>query len=192
MKHTLSTLSLTAVLVFSSSTLLAKDYKYRDYDRHDNYERHYDNHGEHNTKARVVNVEPIYKTVRIASPYRDCQRNSYRRTGESYTSTIAGGIIGGVIGNQFGKGSGKTAMTVAGTLLGGSIGRDHTNGNYAQPHRHNDSCRVSERYTTRQEIDGYYVTYKYDGKRYTTEMDRHPGKFIPVTVSVRPNYRYNY
>ncbi len=176
----LLTASLVSLFLIPSTAVLA--------DRDDE-----DTHNYFEDTARVLHVEPRYRTVRVATPQRECvQRPVYRRSTrhpESYTSTIAGGIIGGVIGNQFGKGDGKTAMTVAGTLLGGSIGRDmkyqHERYDYDDT-EYREVCHVRERYHEEDRIDGYRVTYQYRGQRYTTIMDHRPGKRIPVEVIVRP------
>lgn len=82
-------------------------------------------------------------------------------------------------------------MTVAGTLLGGSLGNDYNN--YSRDRDHYDShenCRVTERYREEQRADGYQVTYRYQGKTYSTHMVQHPGKRIPIEVSVRPVQQY--
>lgn len=198
MKNLIATASLASLLVLSSTAVLAKDNYKRDYDRHDYKERSYyerDHHRERQEMARVIHVEPIYSQVRISTPHHECYRDNdrYSRT-NSYTSTIAGGIIGGVIGNQFGKGSGNTALTVAGTLLGGSIGHDMGHTTSVNRYNHDDSCRMNHRERYEQRLDGYYVTYRFDGQKYTTRTDRHPGKYIPVTVSVSPssNHRHYY
>jgi len=190
MKNLLITAGLTTILCLSSASLLAGD-------KH--HQNHYDD-GHHSERfyqetARVTHVEPIYTMVRISSPQRECYERPQYRQRESYTSTIAGGLIGGVLGNQFGKGSGNTAMTIAGTLLGGSIGRDA--GSYSSQSNSNDDrydraeeCHVTEHIQQEERIDGYRVTYRYQGESYTTEMDHHPGKRIPVNVSVQPAHRY--
>ena len=191
MKKLLVTVGLTSLLSLSSASVLAGD-KHHQKDYHDNYrsERSYQE------TARVTHVEPLYTTVRVSVPQRECyerpqHRTEYRQR-ESYTSTIAGGLIGGVIGNQFGKGSGNTAMTIAGTLLGGSLGRDASgyssqiNSNYDR----GEECHITERVHEEQRIDGYLVTYRYQGQTHTTEMDHYPGKRIPVNVSVEPARRY--
>ena len=182
MKHLFSTISLATVLAIASSATMARD----DY---------YDNNPTFQDTARVTHVEPLYKTVRVSTPGRECwtESNYNRRTpqAKSYTSTIAGGIVGGVLGNQFGGGSGKTVMTVAGTLLGGSLGNDYNNrsrqrDNYGT----HENCRVTERYRQEQRTDGYQVTYRYQGKTYSTHMEQRPGNSIPVDVSVRPSHQY--
>jgi len=184
MKKLLISASVISILTLSSTSVFA--------DRH-----HQRNAGFEDT-ARVTHVEPIYTTIRVSTPQRECYqrphhyRSNYRPHQQSYTSTIAGGLIGGVLGNQFGKGHGKTAMTIAGTLLGGSVGRD---ANYqsrtSQYNRYDDEqCQVSERYHQEERIDGYRVTYKYQGRSYTTQMDHDPGRRIPIEVSVRPIQGY--
>ncbi len=183
MKHILSTISLATVLAISSTASFAK-----------HGDRQNNNYAFQDT-ARVTHVEPLYKTVRISSPQRECwnEPRNHRPTAQnkSYTSTIASGIIGGVIGNQFGGGSGKTVMTVAGTLLGGSLGNDYNNKSQARSSYNNhENCRVTNNYREEQRIDGYQVTYRYQGKTYSTEMEHHPGKHLPIEVSVRPAHQY--
>jgi len=48
--------------------------------------------------------------------------------------------------------------------------------------------RCETRYVTQEdkEIDGYYVTYRYAGREYTTRTQEHPGKRIRVRVDVTP------
>ncbi|NQY26220.1 MAG: glycine zipper 2TM domain-containing protein [Piscirickettsiaceae bacterium] len=186
MKHLLATTTLVSLLTLSSTALLAGD-------------KHHKRHNQHrfDDTARVTHVEPIYTSVRVASPRRECRSHNYHRSDyqprESYTTTIAGGIIGGVLGNQLGGGNGKKILTVAGVLLGGSIGRDL--GYQAQPtsrYNRGDECRTVQSYHQEQRIDGYQVTYRYQGQTYTSRMDYDPGNRLPVEVSVRPASRRYY
>ena len=77
-------------------------------------------------KAKVVSVDPIYETVQVTFPEKQCWKERVRHQGRghegSYTPVIAGAIVGGVVGNQFGGGRGRDALTVAGALLGASVG----------------------------------------------------------------------
>ncbi|MFW5426570.1 MAG: glycine zipper 2TM domain-containing protein [Methylophagaceae bacterium] len=186
MNKLLSTLSLTATLALSLSLSLPL---YAG-------NKHYQSKNQFQDTARVTHVESLYKTVRISTPQRECWQEQQRRSDynqhKSYTSTIAGSIAGGVVGNQFGGGNGKKIMTVAGALLGGSVGRDY-NYNNSPKHSNYDTveqCRVTERFHEEERSDGYRVTYRYNGQSYTTQMDHHPGKRIPVEVSVRPVSNY--
>ncbi len=135
-------------------------------------------------------------------------RDDYRDRPASRGSagaTIAGGIIGGVIGRQFGGGSGRDAMTVVGTLVGAAIGNerarraeayerydDYRDGyvdDYRAYERHaRPVTRCETRYQSREEerIDGYRVTYRYNGQTYTTRTDHDPGDRLRVRVAVTP------
>lgn len=184
MKNASTTLSILTTLALASTTAVAGDrYNDRDY-------RDY----KHTEKARVTHVQPIYRSVTVTTPERECwdEPRRYRDNHQSYTSTIAGGIIGGVIGSQFGGGNGKTALAVAGTLLGGSVGRDLEAKNRSYHTGYEEQCRVVHREHREQRIDGYEVSYRYHGNQYTTVMDHHPGKFIPVDVHVEPRQRRYY
>ncbi|MES9962828.1 MAG: glycine zipper 2TM domain-containing protein [Candidatus Sedimenticola sp. 20ELBAFRAG] len=145
-------------------------------------------------RARVLKAKPIYETVQVSQPEEQCWSERVYHRGErrskSYTPSIAGAIIGGAIGNQFGKGTGKKIMTVAGAALGASVGNDiskkgHRRG-YATTERR---CEVVDRYTEQEELVGYKVKYKYNGKTFWTRTDNHPGKWLDVSVSVSPAYR---
>ncbi|NOQ94479.1 MAG: glycine zipper 2TM domain-containing protein [Methylophaga sp.] len=183
MKTLLITAGLISALALSSPTVFAGN----KHNKHNRYNSSFED------TARVTHVEPLYRTVRVATPQRECSPRSYRQNNhqKSYTSTIAGSIVGGVVGNQFGGGSGKKILTVAGALLGGSMGNDL---NYQSPssssYSRGEQCHVTERYHQEERIDGYRVTYRYQGQSYTAEMDRHPGNRIPIEVSVRPSKHY--
>jgi len=53
-------------------------------------------------------------------------------------------------------------------------------------------CRVVNRFSERQEVVGYRVKYRYNGKKHWTRTDRHPGKYIQVKVKVRPERHNDY
>lgn len=147
-------------------------------------------------QAKVTSVEPIVRIVQVATPREVCWdepvRQSYRgssRRHQSFVPTVLGGIIGGVVGNQFGGGRGKDAMTVAGALLGASVGRDtgYRNQNYAAPRYVSARrCEIEETVHEEERIEGYRVTYRFQGHDYVTRMNRHPGRDIRVRVRVDP------
>ena len=135
--------------------------------------------------------------------------NSKRHS--SATPEIFGAIIGAVVGNQLGKrggGKARDIATVAGAVLGGSVGHDVKKGNQRKRgYYENDSrgyensrsgryettryetvqqCEVKDSYSTREEIVGYDVSYKYKGNVFHTQMNQHPGDKIKVKVTVDP------
>jgi uncharacterized protein YcfJ len=143
--------------------------------------------------AKVVDVEPIYRTVEITQPERHCwdeDVDRYHANGKTYTGTVLGGIIGGVVANAVSHGShrGRDAATVAGALLGSAIGHDvsrQKNGGYYTTSTER-RCEVTHRTTYEEELVGYDVTYRYNGRLFTTRTQEDPGKRIPIMVDVRP------
>lgn len=148
--------------------------------------------------AKVSSVEPIYQTVSHRVPIEQCRIETVRvrhdRGYQSSTGTIVGGIVGAAIGNRLGhKKRNKQVGAIAGAILGASIGSDIS----AKNRHHTDSRseyrdveRCSTYYETEQEqrLVGYDVAYRYHGRTHHTRTDRHPGKRIRVSVTVRPAF----
>ena len=151
--------------------------------RHDNYEY-----------ARVVNVEPIVQRVRIESPRRECWNETRTVESRPHISdpdvggrTLLGGIIGGVIGHQIGSGRGRDAATVAGTVIGAGVGYDSASRRSSEvEERVVQRCDVRYDHEYEERIDGYRVTYEYNGREYDTRLPYDPGEKIRVRVAVAP------
>jgi uncharacterized protein YcfJ len=154
--------------------------------------------------ARVVDVDPIVNRVRVSTPRRECwtetryEEVSYtERTGPRRGSAgqmILGGIIGAAIGNQIGSGDGRRAATVAGAVIGSAIGHDvgdRRNGGSqrvvteSRPYEA-ERCEVRYDEEFEERIEGYRVTYVYNGIRQTTQLPYDPGDRIRVRVDVHP------
>ncbi len=158
----------------------------------------YASHGEHNDRssssfydrARVTNVEPIYTTVRISTPHRECYtrevRSEHYNQGNKAASTVLGGIIGGAVGHNVGRH--KKGATVAGAIIGAVVGNElgKKGGQRHEQVRYEDVCDTTRTYEEEQRIDGYNVTYRYKGEYFTTRMDQRPGKRLRVRVHVSP------
>ena len=151
-------------------------------------------------KARVLSATPIYTTVSVSTPRRECRQVPVQQYGyggkhyKSATPIILGGVVGAAIGNQFGHGTGKTVGTIAGGILGGSVARDvqHRYGNKGyRAHGHGQQrtvtqCETIDEYHDEERIDGYRVKYRYNGRVYHTRTETDPGKKMKVQVSVAP------
>jgi uncharacterized protein YcfJ len=147
-------------------------------------------------EAEVVNVEPITRTVRISVPERECWEEEVTysdapiHAADAARNVFVGGIIGGIIGHQFGSGRGKDAATLAGTLIGASVASDRAKRRaYASGYERvatEERCRVVHQYQTEERIDGYWVTYRYQGESFTTRMPFDPGSSVRVRVQVSP------
>ncbi|HVN99911.1 MAG TPA: glycine zipper 2TM domain-containing protein [Steroidobacteraceae bacterium] len=155
--------------------------------------------------ARVTHVEPRYRQVRISVPRQECYTEtryvtdgrSYGRDGQTAGGTILGGLLGAVIGHQIGHGGGRAAGTVAGAIIGGAIGhdaaqRDADERGYAGYDEREVRPVERERCVTRysdsleQRIDGYRVSYRYNGRDYQTDLPYDPGEQLRVRVTVSP------
>lgn len=136
--------------------------------------------------------------------YRDDNGRLYRGDGRpsrsSGTNTgglLIGALVGGALGNTVGKGDGRKAATVAGAVIGGTIGAHAGTNNDNNDYQYRDDnsgvvrrCRTivtttDNSYDDRGN-DGYNVTYRYAGQIYQSVMDHRPGRYIRVTVEVRP------
>lgn len=169
-------------------------------DRRDRSEpRGYDRRGDGPEYAEVTSVQPIYRSVRIEEPRRECwdERVVYEeRRGGYYGDNGAGGaivgaVIGGVLGNQMGHGNGRRAATAIGAVIGAGVGQKVSQQNASRPEvvertGYEEVCKTVVDHRVEQRIESYDVTYRYGGRSYQTNMPYDPGKRIPVDVNVRP------
>jgi uncharacterized protein YcfJ len=151
--------------------------------------------------ARVINVDPIVRHVRVTVPKQECwtetRYEEVQHGGPRPTvgSTILGGIIGAAIGNQIGRGDGRRAATVAGAVIGSAIGHDaaerrnarNPSPAYTESRPYDaDHCEVRTEESYEDRVEGYRVTYEYAGRRQTTQLPYDPGDRIRVRVDVQP------
>lgn len=152
-------------------------------------------------RARVVAATPLYD--RINEPRREChieyqtyEEHSYRN-GNNTGGAFLGAIVGGLVGSTVGKGNGKVAAAAVGAATGAVVGdrwNDRGDRYTTTETRPVEACQMVDNY--RQEVIGYDVTYRYQGKEFTTRMPHHPGEWVRVNVSVsvseeRPDSRWN-
>ena len=137
--------------------------------------------------TKVLNRTPIMQSVQVAYPKRVCyQEQVVTQNTKSYTPSIVGGIVGAAVGSRFGKGRGQDVATVAGGVLGASVGRDVQNQN-AQSHTAVvEKCHDETEYRYEDRIDGWRVTYEYNGQSYVTRTASDPGESIRLRVNLQP------
>ena len=143
--------------------------------------------------ARVVDVLPLRRRIRVSEPVRECwEEVGYANDGplssDHIGSTLVGALIGGALGNQVGDGRGRQVARAAGAIIGGAVGHNVSRERRGRGGREYVYERCETRYRDRWEerIDGYEVTYVYGGRRYVTEMPYDPGDRIRVRVDVTP------
>ncbi|MDP5209954.1 glycine zipper 2TM domain-containing protein [Microbulbifer sp. 2205BS26-8] len=138
--------------------------------------------------APVTEVIPVYTDVQVRTPRTQCREEqvAYREPA-SPAGTLVGGLIGAAIGNNLGsrhhhRGGATVAGAVVGALVGNQISRTNAPVYYTTEPR----CRVVDEFTTRRELVGYDVRYRYNDRSYLTRTDHHPGDSIRVRVAVSP------
>jgi uncharacterized protein YcfJ len=145
--------------------------------------------------APVTRVEPIVRQVRIETPRRECWDETQSVETRPHISdprvggrTLLGSVIGGVVGHQFGSGSGRDAATIAGALIGAGVGYNSAARatGYSTEERTVQRCATRSHTDYEERIEGYRVTYEYNGRQYTTRMPYDPGERIRVHVAVSP------
>ena len=141
---TLKTMFAVALLVVAGAAGAGHKHnghkQYGDSPRHDLFEY-----------AKVVEVRPIYREVKVSRPVRECWEEPVYHTQPQYPKSaggmLAGGLLGGIVGHQFGKGSGNKVATAVGTIIGAQIGHDAVNGHAQQ---HSSTVKPVTRQATRR------------------------------------------
>lgn len=141
--------------------------------------------------AQVISVNPRTETINV--PRQEC-RTEYEQRGSSYNSgdrdvggAIIGGIAGGLLGGTVGKGKGRAVTAAIGAATGALVGDrlDNSNNGYnSYSTRPIERCSSVDSWQTVNR--GYLVTYRYNGRDYTTVMPYDPGNSIRMRVSVAP------
>ena len=143
--------------------------------------------------AQVVSSRPNYHEVRVSEPRQECRnervvyRDNYRGD-PNIAGAILGGIIGGVAGHQIGGGHGRDVATGLGAVIGAGVGAnaDREYGGRSERVGYEQRCETYENTRYENRLDGYDVTYRYNGRLYTTNLPYDPGRSIAVRVDVQP------
>jgi uncharacterized protein YcfJ len=134
--------------------------------------------------APVLSVTP--QVERVNTPRQECHTEYVRESVSNSSSpagAIIGGIAGGLLGSTIGKGGGKVAGAAVGAGVGAVVGDRMANN---QPNgvidRPVDRCVTVDNW---QNVSrGYLVTYRYNGRDFSTVTDEMPGSTIKVRVGV--------
>jgi uncharacterized protein YcfJ len=205
----LSVLTLAISAVAGSAFAGAQDYGNNPRYDHGNYDARTSQRTLRTDRAQVLRVEEVgspygsstYERQECWNEqtngyeggyYRDSNGRLYRGDGRTNTNgMIVGALIGGALGSTVGKGDGRTAATIGGAVIGGAIGA-HA-GNDHNDYQYRDDSGVVRRCRTVVTTDnngggygGYNVTYRYAGQTYQAFTNQRPGRYIDVTVDVRP------
>ena len=153
--------------------------------------------------ATVTGVTPIYNDVRIVEPRTQCWDQTVTYQQPSPAGAIIGGLVGAAVGRNVvkghthrgyryrnhhrhhhrgNKGAGMVAGAAVGAIIGTAISRNQAPVQYGTEQR----CQVVEEVSTRRELIGYDVNYRYNGQEFLIRTDHHPGDRIRVRVDVTP------
>ncbi len=142
--------------------------------------------------ARVIKYSERYVTVRESRPTEECREvtvSGSKGSTSSDTPELLGAIVGGALGKNISNDKdGKTGAIIGG-LLGASIASDLEKKNAESkrtPSRTEVRCSTVHREVEVQRIDGYDVTYEYNGHLFTSQTKTPPGNAIPVKIYVLP------
>lgn len=163
----------------------------------------------------VLDVDPIVRVHHVEEPVERCfetrastrHHSSWRddryddrwahrgRRSDGNGAALLGGVVGGLLGNRLGDGRGRESeFTIAGALIGATIGAA-ANDRRAQRYDSRRSswrsepvrrCEVTWESRPVERIDGYEVSYRYAGRRFTKVVDDHPGERMRVRVDLQP------
>ncbi len=139
--------------------------------------------------AVVLGVSERYKVVKEMTPVREC-RDVEVSTGGGSTSSdtpeLVGALIGGAIGKEIDD-TGKSS-TVIGALLGASIASDIEKKQAASQAttRIETRCTTVQREVETERLDGYNVSYEYEGNVYRARTPTRPGETIRVRILAVP------
>jgi uncharacterized protein YcfJ len=143
-------------------------------------------------RARVLSVAP--QVQQVNQPRQECRteyisESVYQAPARSNTGAIIGGVAGGLLGSTIGRGGGRVAAAAVGAGVGAIVGDrvDNQNpyGNERVVTRPVQQCVMVDQWQTM--TTGYLVNYEYQGRQYSTMMDRDPGPTLEVAVMIRPN-----
>ena len=165
----------------------------------DRYGPAYEESGTIYDYAKVVDVYPLTTRVRVSTPQRECWDET-RYEGGGYETgpngarvaggTLLGAAIGAVLGHQIGSGRGRDAATAGGAVIGAAIGHQQAKRRHGVPAAPREytvqRCETRYRDEWQERVDGYRVTYLYQGQRQVTQLPYNPGERLRVRVDVSP------
>ena len=127
--------------------------------------------------AQVISANPIIE--RVAESRQECDPAPAPQKSTSIIAPIIGGVVGGLLGHQVGQGRGQTAATIVGAAGGAVAGTAVGNRVGAKP---SQTCRMVE--SSRDVVNGYDVTYRYNARDVNVKLPYNPGSTIKVGVGI--------
>lgn len=133
--------------------------------------------------AEVVAAKEVFETV--VTPREHCEGVQVRRQvpvkdKNRIAGTAIGAVAGGLLGSTIGGGRGKTLATIGGAAAGGYAGNQVQKGMQERDVVASTEHRCRTVQDRSQQLVGYNVTYRLDGKQATVRTTFKPGATLPV------------
>jgi len=133
--------------------------------------------------AEVVGVKEVTETV--VTPREECQdvqvqKQAPAKDSHRVTGTVIGGVAGGLLGSTIGGGTGRTVATIAGAAGGAYVGNQVQKGMQQKDVVTTTERRCKTVNDTTQNLVGYDVTYRLEGKEGVLRTSFKPGPTLPV------------
>jgi uncharacterized protein YcfJ len=133
--------------------------------------------------AEVVAVKEVTETV--VTPREECadvhvQRQAPTQDPNRVTGTVIGGVAGGLLGSSIGSGTGRTVATIAGAAGGAYVGNQVQKNQQQKNVVSSTERRCKTVNDTTQQLVGYDVTYRLEGKEGVLRTSFKPGATLPV------------
>lgn len=165
----LSTILLATGLLGLSSQVLAE----RDY--HEEY-------------AKVIESRPVIRMVERVDYERQCQPRvvRYQERRSNGSDRFFGSVVGAAIGHALGHNSKhRTGATIAGAIIGSNIAGDNHR-TARSNERLENQCFMQPVTWEEEQVIGYDVVYRYNGRKYETRLPYEPGKRLKIRIQVLP------
>jgi uncharacterized protein YcfJ len=133
--------------------------------------------------AEVVGVKEVTET--IVTPREECQdvhvtKQAPTSDPNRVTGTVVGGVAGGLLGSAIGSGTGRTVATIAGAAGGAYVGNQVQKNQQQKRTVTSTEHRCKTVNDTTQQLVGYDVTYRLEGKEGVLRTTFKPGPTLPV------------
>lgn len=133
--------------------------------------------------ADVVAVNEVTET--IVTPREECrdvhvQKQAPTQDPNRLTGTVIGGVAGGLLGSTVGGGTGRTVATIAGAAGGAYVGNQVQKNAQQKNVVTTTEQRCKTVNDTSQNVVGYDVTYRLEGKEGVVRTTFKPGATLPV------------
>ena len=138
------------------------------------------------TKPRVADVIAVKEvTQTIVTPREDCQdvevqKRAPAKDSQRIAGTVIGGVAGGLLGSTIGGGAGRTLATVGGAAGGAYVGNQVQKNMQQKNVVTTTERRCKTVNDTTEQLVGYDVTYRFDGKEGVLRTSSKPGATLPV------------